>query len=162
MHHCAFVSSKWIERVRAAPTCPPEISKWYPSNASGEAPKSEEWLGDMLQFGDIVEELRIGSLPNSMIRFKAPFKKGKSGVNKILQDSCKKKDTSIAIRIHHGPREFTELHACIILNDRVAKLCTHHSTKTHNTLTEFIWHACQLTATDERKRLGGKQNKKKK
>ena len=49
--------------------------------------KSEEWSGDMLQSGDIVEELRIGSSSNSQNRFKSPFKNGKSGVNKILQDS---------------------------------------------------------------------------
>lgn len=80
--------------------------------------KSEEWSGDMLQSGDIVEELRIGSSPNSLIRFKAPFKNGRSGVNKILQDSYKKKDTSIVVRVRRGPHEFAELQACIVPNDK--------------------------------------------
>ncbi|KAI9081974.1 hypothetical protein K1719_036236 [Acacia pycnantha] len=80
--------------------------------------KSEEWSGDMLQSGDIVEELRIGSSPNSMIRFQAPFKNGKSGVNKILHDSYKKKDTSIAVRVRRGPHDFAELQACIVPNDK--------------------------------------------
>ncbi|KAF7805385.1 uncharacterized protein G2W53_037546 [Senna tora] len=82
--------------------------------------KSEEWTGDLLETGDIVEELLIGSSGNSLIRFKAPFKNGKSGVNKILHDSYKKKDTSILVRVRRAraPHHLPELHACIVPSDK--------------------------------------------
>ena len=83
--------------------------------------KADEWTGDMLQTGDIVEELRIGGSPNSLIRFKAPFKNGKSGVQKILQEAFKKKETSILVRVRRGPDEFAELQACIVPNDSTGK-----------------------------------------
>ncbi|CAJ2678989.1 unnamed protein product [Trifolium pratense] len=73
--------------------------------------KSDEWTGDMLQTGDIVEELRVGGSANSLIRFKSPFKNGKTGVNKILQEAYKKKDTSILVRVRRGIDEFVELQA---------------------------------------------------
>ncbi|KAF7824092.1 hypothetical protein G2W53_022236 [Senna tora] len=79
--------------------------------------KGEEWTGDMLQTGDIVEELRIGSSPNSVIRFKAPFKNGRNGVHKILHDSYKNKHTSILVRVRRGPDRFAELQACIVPGD---------------------------------------------
>lgn len=79
--------------------------------------KADEWTGDMLQTGDIVEELRIGTTTISQIRFKSPFKGGKGGVQKILQDAYKKKDTSIMVRVRRGPDEFAELQACIVPND---------------------------------------------
>ncbi|KAL2328827.1 hypothetical protein Fmac_022254 [Flemingia macrophylla] len=80
--------------------------------------KADEWTGDMLQTGDIVEELRIGTSPNALIRFKSPFKNGKSGVNKILQDSYKKKETSILVRVRRGPHDFAELQACIVPSEK--------------------------------------------
>lgn len=83
--------------------------------------KADEWTGDMLQTGDIVEELRVGGSANSLIRFKSPFKNGKSGVNKILQDAYKKKDTSILVRVRRGPDQFAELQACIVPNDSSGK-----------------------------------------
>ncbi|MED6169892.1 hypothetical protein PIB30_025459 [Stylosanthes scabra] len=83
--------------------------------------KADEWTGDMLQTGDIVEEIRIGGSVSSLVRFKSPFKNGKSGVNKILQDSYKKKDTSIVVRVRRGPDEFAELQACIVPSDSVSK-----------------------------------------
>ncbi|KAL1298402.1 hypothetical protein HN51_042775 [Arachis hypogaea] len=83
--------------------------------------KADEWTGDMLQTGDIVEEIRIGGSVNSLVRFKSPFKNGKSGVNKILQDSYKKKDTSIVVRVRRGPDEFSELQACIVPSDSASK-----------------------------------------
>ncbi|KAK7257858.1 hypothetical protein RIF29_32135 [Crotalaria pallida] len=83
--------------------------------------KADEWTGDMLQTGDIVEELRIGSSANSLIRFKSPFKNGKSGVNKILQDAYKKKETSILVRVRRGHDELAELQACIVPNDSSGK-----------------------------------------
>lgn len=79
--------------------------------------KADEWSGDMLQTGDTVEELRIGSSPGSMVRFKSPFKNGRTGVNKILHDSYKKKETSILVRVRRGPDEFAELQACVVPND---------------------------------------------
>jgi len=83
--------------------------------------KADEWTGDMLQTGDIVEELRIGDSPNALIRFKSPFKNGKTAVNKILQDSYKKKETSILVRVRRGPHDFAELQACIVPNDSSGK-----------------------------------------
>ncbi|XP_061364847.1 uncharacterized protein LOC133308254 [Gastrolobium bilobum] len=83
--------------------------------------KADEWTGDMLQTGDIVEELRIGSSAKSLIRFKSPFKGGKSGVQKILQDAYKKKETSIVVRVRRGPDELAELHMCIVPNESTAK-----------------------------------------
>ncbi|KAK7404499.1 hypothetical protein VNO78_05441 [Psophocarpus tetragonolobus] len=83
--------------------------------------KADEWTGDMLQTGDIVEELRIGSAPNALIRFKSPFKNGRSGVSKILQDSYKKKETSVMVRVRRGLDEFAELQACIVPNDSSGK-----------------------------------------
>ncbi|KAJ1399875.1 hypothetical protein SESBI_29997 [Sesbania bispinosa] len=83
--------------------------------------KGDEWTGDMLQTGDIVEELRIGGSVNSLIRFKSPFKNGKSGVNKILQEAYKKKETSIVVQVRRGPDLFTELQACIVPNDSSGK-----------------------------------------
>ena len=83
--------------------------------------KADEWTGDMLQTGDIVEELRIGNSPNALIRFQSPFKNGKSGVSRILQDSYKKKETSILVRVRRGPHEFAELQACIVPNDSSGK-----------------------------------------
>ncbi|XP_057452485.1 uncharacterized protein LOC130744314 [Lotus japonicus] len=83
--------------------------------------KADEWTGDMLQTGDIVEELRIGGSVNSLIRFKSPFKGGKSGVQKILQDAYKKKETSIMVRVRRGPDELAELQACIVPNDSGGK-----------------------------------------
>ncbi|KAD2249703.1 hypothetical protein R6Q59_011777 [Mikania micrantha] len=73
--------------------------------------KAEEWAGDMLQTGDIVEEIRIGNLSMT-----SPFKNGKNGVQKILHNSFKSKETSIRVRIRRGSDEFAELMACIVPN----------------------------------------------
>ncbi|PON89234.1 hypothetical protein TorRG33x02_150970 [Trema orientale] len=79
--------------------------------------KADEWTGDMLQTGDIVEELRIGT----SITVKSPFKNGRSGVQKILHSSFRAKDTSILVRVRRGPDEVTELQACIVPNDSAGK-----------------------------------------
>ncbi|KAJ6346666.1 hypothetical protein OIU76_003365 [Salix suchowensis] len=77
----------------------------------------------MLQTGDIVEEILIGSGSSSssssssvsgLTRYKAPFKNGKSGVQKILHSSFKNKETSIVVRVRRGEDEFAELHACVV------------------------------------------------
>ena len=78
---------------------------------------ADEWTGDFLQTGDIVEELRIGNSG----RFKSPFKNGKSGVQKVLHESFKKKETSILVRVRRGVDEFAELQACIVPNDSQKK-----------------------------------------
>lgn len=79
---------------------------------------ADEWTGDMLQTGDIVEEILIGSGSSSSgsrsISYKAPFKNGKSGVQKILQKSFKNKETSIVVRVRRGRDELAELHACVV------------------------------------------------
>jgi hypothetical protein len=75
----------------------------------------------MLQTGDIVEEIRIGTKSKSQIRFNSPFKGGKSGIQKILQEAYKKKETSIMIRIRRGSDELAELQACIVPNELTGK-----------------------------------------
>ncbi|KAI3461078.1 hypothetical protein Pfo_017741 [Paulownia fortunei] len=75
--------------------------------------KADEWTGDMLQTGDIVEEIRIGNMI-----IKSPFKNGKSGVQKILQSSFKQKETSIHVRVRRGSDEFAELQACVVPGDQ--------------------------------------------
>lgn len=75
--------------------------------------RADEWTGDMLQTGDIVEELRIG---NTIV--KSPFKNGKSGVQRVLHTSYKQKETSIRVRVRRGSDEFAELQACIVPGDQ--------------------------------------------
>ncbi|KAK4419523.1 hypothetical protein Salat_2365200 [Sesamum alatum] len=76
--------------------------------------KADEWTGDMLQTGDIVEELKIGNLT-----VKSPFKNGKSGVQRILHNSFKQKETSIRVRVRRSSDEFAELQACIVPGDQL-------------------------------------------
>ncbi|KAJ0020635.1 hypothetical protein Pint_31176 [Pistacia integerrima] len=81
--------------------------------------KAEEWTRDMLQTGDIVEEIRIGGGGSglgtrSSRSYTSPFKNGKSGVQKILHSSFKGKETSILVKVRRGSDEFTELQACIV------------------------------------------------
>ncbi|KAG6629982.1 hypothetical protein I3843_14G122700 [Carya illinoinensis] len=90
--------------------------------------KADEWTGDFLQTGDIVEELRIGNSSSrrmgtsgTLLLFTAPFKNGKSGVQRVLHDAYKKKETSILVRIRRGADEFAELQACIVPNDSAGK-----------------------------------------
>lgn len=72
--------------------------------------KSEEWTDQMLQTGDIVEELIFGN-----IVLRSPFKNGSSGVQKILRDYYKSCDTSILVRVRRGRQhELAELQACIV------------------------------------------------
>ncbi|KAL0460994.1 UNVERIFIED_CONTAM: hypothetical protein Slati_0726600 [Sesamum latifolium] len=75
--------------------------------------RADEWAGDLLQTGDIVEEIRIGNMI-----LKSPFKNGKSGVQKILSTSFKQKETSIQVRVRRGSDEFVELQACIVPGDQ--------------------------------------------
>ncbi|PWA43597.1 hypothetical protein CTI12_AA391440 [Artemisia annua] len=75
--------------------------------------KAEEWAGDTLETGDIVEEINIGNM--SMV---SPFKNGKSGVQKILHNMFKSKETSIRVRIRRGLDEYAELMACIVPNGK--------------------------------------------
>ncbi|KAH0847134.1 hypothetical protein HID58_090489 [Brassica napus] len=82
--------------------------------------KSDEWSGDMLQTGDIVEEIRIGSGPGSAI-FKAPFKGGKAWLQKVLHNSYRNKDTSIVVRVRRGSHDLSDLSACIVPNDSAGK-----------------------------------------
>ncbi|XP_015952174.1 uncharacterized protein LOC107476788 [Arachis duranensis] len=80
--------------------------------------KSDEWsAADVLQSGDIVEEIRIGSSAGSLVRFRQPFKNGRTGLNKILHDAYKKKETSVLVRVRRGPHEFVELQACVVPGD---------------------------------------------
>ncbi|KAK4407375.1 hypothetical protein Sango_0318500 [Sesamum angolense] len=76
--------------------------------------KADEWTGDMLQTGDIVEELKIGNLT-----VKSPFKNGKSGVQRILHNSFKQKQTSIRVRVRRGSDDLAELQACIVPGEQL-------------------------------------------
>ncbi|XP_051118768.1 uncharacterized protein LOC127242994 [Andrographis paniculata] len=71
--------------------------------------RAGEWTGDMLQTGDIVDELRIGG-----VILRPPFKQGKSGVQKVLHTCFKQKETSIRVRVRRGSESFAELQACIV------------------------------------------------
>ncbi|CAN6859993.1 unnamed protein product [Brassica oleracea] len=82
--------------------------------------KSEEWSGDMLQTGDIVEEIRIGSGPGSAI-FKAPFKGGKAWLQKVLHNSYRNKETSIVVRVRRGSEDLSDLSACFVPNESAGK-----------------------------------------
>lgn len=72
--------------------------------------KADEWNWNMLQTGDIVEELKIGS----SLTVRSPFKNGKSGIQKLLNSSFKKKETLIQVRVRRGQDEFVELQTCIV------------------------------------------------
>ncbi|KAF5748773.1 hypothetical protein HS088_TW04G00731 [Tripterygium wilfordii] len=78
--------------------------------------KADEWTGDMLQTGDIVEQIKIGSGSGSgyAVSYTSPFKNGKSGVQKILHNASKERLTSILVRVRRGIDEFVELQACIV------------------------------------------------
>lgn len=81
----------------------------------------DEWTGDMLQTGDIVEEFMIGNRTGLV---KAPFEKGRVGVQKILHNSFKAKTTSILVRVRRGRAEFAEfaeLQACIVPNESAGR-----------------------------------------
>lgn len=78
--------------------------------------RGDEWTGDLLQTGDIVEEISIGNLT-----IRAPFKNGKSGLQKVLHTSFKNKETSIQVIVRRGSDEFAELQACIVPNESVGK-----------------------------------------
>ncbi|XP_010265795.1 PREDICTED: uncharacterized protein LOC104603460 [Nelumbo nucifera] len=78
---------------------------------------ADEWNGNLLQTGDIVEELKIGSY----MCVRSPFKNGKSGVQRLLHDSFKKKVTSIQVRVRRGTDEFIELQACIVPNESAGR-----------------------------------------
>lgn len=79
--------------------------------------KADEWTGDMLQTGDIVEEIKIGN----SVSVRAPFKNGKVGVQRLLHSSFKSRDTSIQVRVRRGDDELAELQACIVPNESAGK-----------------------------------------
>lgn len=71
--------------------------------------KAEEWNDDMLQTGDVVEELRIGN----GVTLSAPFKNGKSGLQKELHKFYRKHETLVQVRVRRGRGLTAELQACI-------------------------------------------------
>ncbi|XP_072977409.1 uncharacterized protein [Typha angustifolia] len=79
--------------------------------------KAEEWGGDMLQTGDVVEEIKIRGSP----AVRSPFKGGKGGVMKLLHAAFKRGDTSIEVRVRRGPSEYVELEACVVPNESAGK-----------------------------------------
>ncbi|KAJ3696629.1 hypothetical protein LUZ61_000334 [Rhynchospora tenuis] len=81
--------------------------------------KAEEWGGggEVLQTGDVVEEIKIGSSPP----VKSPFKGGKGGLMKMLHSSFKKGDTSIHVKVRRERDECAELQACIVPHEAGGK-----------------------------------------
>ncbi|XP_072991427.1 uncharacterized protein [Typha latifolia] len=81
--------------------------------------KAEEWGGgNMLQTGDVVEEIKIGASPP----VRSPFKGGKSGVQKLLHAAFKRGDTSIEVRVRRGrDEEHAELQACIVPHESAGR-----------------------------------------
>ncbi|XP_043693336.1 uncharacterized protein LOC122643825 [Telopea speciosissima] len=79
--------------------------------------KADEWNGNMLQTGDIVEELKIGNV----LSVRPPFKNGKHGVQKLLHTSFKKRETLIKVRVRRGRYEVVELQACIVPNEAAGR-----------------------------------------
>lgn len=65
--------------------------------------------GDKPQTGDIVEEIRIG---DTIVI--SEFEKGRSGVQKILGDSFRRKETRIRVRVRRGQNELAEMQGCIV------------------------------------------------
>ncbi|TYG53823.1 hypothetical protein ES288_D09G139900v1 [Gossypium darwinii] len=72
-----------------------------------------------IEYCHIVEEIRIGS--GSGLAHKAPFKGGRSGVQRVLHSSYKNKETSILVRVRRGNDEFAQLQACIVPNESGGK-----------------------------------------
>ncbi|KAI3892762.1 hypothetical protein MKW92_022242 [Papaver armeniacum] len=75
--------------------------------------KADEWNQNMLQTGDIVEELKIGNY----LCVPSPFKSGTTGIQKLLRESYKRNETSIHVRVRRGQDEFIQLLACIVPNE---------------------------------------------
>ncbi|ERN11697.1 hypothetical protein AMTRI_Chr03g44870 [Amborella trichopoda] len=68
--------------------------------------KAEEWDDNMLQTGDMVEEITIG--PVSSVS--APFEGGKSGLQKVMGKAYKRGETSIEVRVRRG----VAIQGCIV------------------------------------------------
>lgn len=102
--------------------------------------KADEWTADMLQTGDIVEEIIIGggSSSGSTLSYKAPFKNGKSGVQKTLHGMFKNKETSIVVRVRRGRDEFVELHACVVPESGLKKQYILRSIEDPNYTVGFL------------------------
>lgn len=79
--------------------------------------KAEEWNDNMLQTGDVVEELQIGNGAT----LSAPFKNGKSGLQKKLHKLYRRNDTLVQVRVRRGRGLSAELQACITPDENAAK-----------------------------------------
>uniref|UniRef100_A0A7N0ZUB5 Uncharacterized protein n=1 Tax=Kalanchoe fedtschenkoi TaxID=63787 RepID=A0A7N0ZUB5_KALFE len=79
--------------------------------------KGDEWATDMLQTGDILEEIKIGALRV----VGSPYKNGKAGVQKLLHESFKNKETSIRVRVRRSAEQMIELQACIVPNEAAGR-----------------------------------------
>ncbi|KAJ6820682.1 uncharacterized protein M6B38_396445 [Iris pallida] len=77
---------------------------------AGGSSTAEEWRSDMLQTGDIVVEIRVGSSPPAT----SPFKGGKSAVQKLLHAASRRGETSARVRVRRGREELVELQGCIV------------------------------------------------
>lgn len=52
---------------------------------------------------------------------RAPFKNGRIGVQKILHECYKSRDTSIRVRVRRGLDEFAEFEGCIVPNESAGR-----------------------------------------
>ncbi|KAJ8759602.1 hypothetical protein K2173_008782 [Erythroxylum novogranatense] len=115
---CCPAENMSLDRSNSGRTSPPETPSKSFTVLSIEcvkgSSKADEWTSDMLQTGDIVEEILIGSSNSQSLSLKSPFKNGKSGVQRVLHSSFKNKETSILVRVRRGRDEFAQLQACIV------------------------------------------------
>lgn len=75
--------------------------------------RADEWSGNLLQTGDIVEEIKVGD-----VVLRAPFKDGNSGVQKQLHSCFKSKVTAIRVRVRRGEFDSAELVGCVVPDGR--------------------------------------------
>ncbi|GLJ22458.1 hypothetical protein SUGI_0422800 [Cryptomeria japonica] len=96
--------------------------------------KAEEWNDNMLQTGDVVEELKIGSYAT----LTAPFKGGKSGLQKELHKFYRRNDTLVLVRVRRGRGVIAELQACITADEGAKKQYTLRALSDPNYVVGFV------------------------
>ncbi|CAI9106595.1 OLC1v1005787C1 [Oldenlandia corymbosa var. corymbosa] len=78
--------------------------------------RTNNWTGKRLQTGCSVEEITVGN-----VTVRAPFKNGKYGVQKILHNWYKAKETSVQVIVRRSSDEVAELQACIVPNESAGR-----------------------------------------
>ncbi|XP_073136924.1 uncharacterized protein [Henckelia pumila] len=95
---------------RSSSSAPSPAAKAPSTFLTVECLKGGGWMaGDRPQTGDIVEEIRIG---DTIVI--SEFDKGRAGVQKILGDSFRRRETRIRVRVRRGPDELPEMQGFIV------------------------------------------------